>query len=108
MAIRSGLLLPWRALSHTKWHAQPRYQPVHVPVIRDHLNQVENRSVVQPSPAQLCLAFDSTHGAPDITCAGVPFNGTANWWAALMAAPFFLHWFVQLATALYVLSSQIA
>mmetsp|Transcript_12904 Transcript_12904/g.45752 ORF Transcript_12904/g.45752 Transcript_12904/m.45752 type:complete len:656 (-) Transcript_12904:162-2129(-) len=41
-------------------------------------------------PRQLWGAFDVNHGAPDLTCAGVPKNGTANWWVALMSYPTFV------------------
>jgi len=61
-------------------------------------NQYKKLASPEPNPAKLCPAFDVSHGAQDITCAGVPNNGTANWWASLMAYPTFVGFIAPLAS----------
>jgi len=59
-----------------------------------YLNRFANqyRSNAEPvsDPVHLWKAWDAQHGAPNITCAGVPYNATDNWWAALMSYPTFV------------------
>lgn len=53
-------------------------------------NQYKRFSSPEPSAIKLCPAYDVQHGAQDLTCWGVPYNATANWWGALMSYPTFV------------------